>query len=84
MTKASHKSQRVEGEGSYSAARQYDANVRSFVKKGGERAAANAARDAVEGEQAGDLAQAEKRGKAGPRATSAKPTPAAGRKTPRR
>jgi hypothetical protein len=82
MAKASRKAQRLEGEGSYTAARQYDSNVRSFVKKGGEQAAASAARDAVEGDEAGELAQAEKRGKAGPRATSSKPTAASGRKVP--
>ncbi len=84
MAKASRKAQRVEGEGSYSAARQYDSNVRSFVKKGSERAAASAAREAVEGDEASELAQAEKRGKAGPGATSAKPIGPSGRKTPQR
>lgn len=83
MAKASPKAQRLEGEGSYSAARQYDSNVRSFVKKGSERAAASAARKAVDSGEAAELAQAEKRGKAGPRAASSKPTPAASRKTPR-
>ena len=79
MSKAPNKSRKLEGEGSYSAARQYDADVRAFVDKGSVRPAAGAARRAVEGEEAPELQRAEKRGKAGPKAVSLKPTAKPGR-----
>jgi hypothetical protein len=80
MSKASNKSRKLEGEGSYSAARQYDADVRAFVDKGGVRPAAAAARSAVEGDQATELRSAEKRGKAGPKAANLKPAAKPARK----
>lgn len=80
MTKASNKPRKLEGEGSYTAARHYDSNLRAFVEKGGVPASAASARQAVEGDEAGELRRAEQRGKAGPKATGLKPTPKTGRK----
>lgn len=59
--------QRVEGEGSYTAARDYNKNLGRAVadKKGIERGA-QAARRAVEGPEGAQLRAAEERGKAGP------------------
>jgi hypothetical protein len=83
MAKAPNKARQLEGEGSYSAARQYDSNVRSFVKKGNVRASADGARRAVEGEEGEALARAEKHGKAGPKPTSLKPLPKPARRAGR-
>jgi hypothetical protein len=68
-------SRKVEGEGSYTAARSYDANVRAFAAKGNVERAARGARQAVEGGQAAELRRAERIGKAGnpKRARSPKP-----------
>jgi hypothetical protein len=65
------KGQRVEGEGSYSATREYNKNLGRAVadKKGIERGAA-AARKAVEGPEGAELRAAEAKGKAGPRAAA--------------
>ena len=60
--------QRVEGEGSYTASRDYNKNLGRAVadKKGIERGA-DAARRAVEGPEGAELRAAEEKGKAGPR-----------------
>lgn len=65
---ASSKTQRVEGEGSYSATRSYNNNLRRALndKKGMERGA-ELARKAVEGPEGAELKAAEQAGKAGPR-----------------
>ena len=80
MSKVSSKSRKLEGEGSYTAARQYDAEVRAFVDKGSVSSSAAAARRAVEGDESGELRRAEKRGKVGPKAASLKPTAKPARK----
>ena len=80
MSKASSKSRKLEGEGSYSAARQYDSDVRAFVNKGKVGPSAGAALRAVEGGEATELRRAEKRGKAGPKAVNSKPTAKPARK----
>jgi hypothetical protein len=61
-------SKKLEGEGSYSAAKRYDANVRKYVASGAPTAAAKNARKAVEGAEGAALKKAEQRAKAGPRA----------------
>jgi hypothetical protein len=58
---------KLEGEGSYTAARAYDKNVRSFVARGNTQSLADKARRAVDGEEGEQLRQAERRGKAGPK-----------------
>jgi len=63
------KAGRVEGEGSYSAARNYQRNVERAVADGEaiERGAEQASQ-ALDGPEGESLRDAEKRGKAGPRA----------------
>jgi hypothetical protein len=56
-----------EGEGSYSATRRYDADVRDFVKSGKVDEAAQDAKRAIDGPDGPALSEAEKRGKRGPR-----------------
>ncbi|HEY6079763.1 MAG TPA: hypothetical protein VIW29_13200 [Polyangiaceae bacterium] len=80
MSKATNKSRKLEGEGSYTAARQYDSDVRAFVDKGSVSSSAAAARRAVEGDESGELRRAEKKGKAGPKAATLKPTAKSGRR----
>jgi hypothetical protein len=65
------KGQRVEGEGSYSATRNYNKHLGSALadKKGIERGA-EAARKAVEGPEGAALRAAEAKAKAGPRMTA--------------
>jgi hypothetical protein len=61
---------RLEGEGSYSAARSYNQNLsRAVADRRGIARGAEAARKAVEGPEGAQLRKAEKRGKAGPKAT---------------
>jgi len=57
----------VEGEGSYSATRRYNQHLGDAIDHGDVEAAADAARRALEGAEAAELADAEKRGKAGPK-----------------
>jgi hypothetical protein len=60
---------RLEGEGSYSATRSYNKNAaRAVADKGSIERGAQAARKAVEGPEGMELREAEKRGKAGPKA----------------
>lgn len=56
-----------EGEGSYSATRRYDADVRDFVKSGKVDEAAQDAKRAIDGPDGPALSEAEKQGKRGPR-----------------
>lgn len=67
-TRPAAKPQRVEGEGSYSATRDYNKHLGSAVadKKKLEKGA-DAARRAVEGPEGASLRAAEAQGKAGPR-----------------
>lgn len=68
-TESSGKSQRVEGEGSYSATRAYNKNLgRAVADEKSIRRGAEAARKAVEGPERAELRAAEAKGKAGPRA----------------
>ena len=60
---------KLEGEGSYTAARAYDKNVRSFVARGNTQALADTARRALDGKEGEELRRAERRGKAGPKAS---------------
>ena len=57
----------VEGEGSYTAARAYDKNVRSFAARENTQQLADQARRALDGAQGEELKRAEQRGKAGPK-----------------
>lgn len=52
-----------EGEGSRTAARRYNQKTREFIDAGKVDAAAEAARDALEGDEHDDLVEAEERGK---------------------
>lgn len=62
---------RVEGEGSYSATRAYNANLaRALTDKRSIERGAESARRAVEGSEGPALRKAEKRGKSGPRVMS--------------
>jgi hypothetical protein len=66
---AAGKSQRVEGEGSYSATRAYNKNLgRAVADQKSIQRGAEAARKAVEGREGAELRAAEAKGKAGPRA----------------
>lgn len=68
---ATKSERRVEGEGSYSATRSYNKNLaRALSDKQSIARGAEAARKAVEGPEGTALREAEKRGKAGPRAAS--------------
>lgn len=58
---------KIEGEGSYSAARRYDADVRDFVKSGQVDESAQDAKRAIDGPDGAALSEAEKQGKRGPR-----------------
>lgn len=60
---------KLEGEGSYTAARAYDKNVRSFAAQGNTERLAEEARRAVEGKDGGELRRAEQRAKAGPKSS---------------
>ena len=71
-------SKKLEGEGSYTAARRYDSDVRAFTRKADVRSLAEAARRAVDGPEGPALRQAEARAKARGK------TPAPARKPPRR
>ena len=65
---ASSSTPRVEGEGSYSATRAYNKNLRQAIKDDESiKRGADAARKAVEGPEGAELRAAEKKGKAGPR-----------------
>jgi hypothetical protein len=56
---------RLEGEGSYSGTHAYNKATKEFVDSGKVDKAAKDARRALESDQAGELAEAEARGKAG-------------------
>ena len=56
--------QRIEGEGNYTAAREYDQAQERFAKSGKVEQSAKEARDALEGAEGNDLRRAEKVGKA--------------------
>ena len=56
---------RNEGEGSATAARAYDSDVREFVKSGAVEGAAKDAKAAVDGAESADLRKAERAGKRG-------------------
>jgi hypothetical protein len=65
---AAPKTPGVEGEGSYSATRNYNKNLRRALKDNQSiERGAELARKAVEGPEAAELRAAEQRGKAGPR-----------------
>ena len=57
----------VEGEGSYSASRRYDADARDFIRSGKVDEAAQDAKRAIDGPDGPALSEAEKLGKRGPR-----------------
>lgn len=57
-----------EGEGSRTAAKQYNDATEKFVKSGQVEPAAKAAKKAVQGEEADELAEAEEEGKSHARA----------------
>ena len=57
------KSQRNEGEGNRTAAREYNKDTRAFVKSGKVNSSAETARKAVEGDEAADLKRAEEKGR---------------------
>lgn len=57
------KSPKVEGEGSYSGAREYDRGAEKTAKSGKVGQKAQEAKQAVEGKEGADLARAEEEGK---------------------
>ncbi|MEJ0069905.1 MAG: hypothetical protein WDO24_15615 [Pseudomonadota bacterium] len=59
----SRKTSKVEGEGSYTAAREYDEQVQKTVKSGKVPQKAQEAKRAVEGKEGAELARAEAEGK---------------------
>lgn len=59
------KDSRLEGEGSYSAARDYNQATAEFVKKGKAEKAAKEAKRAVDSVEAAELKVAEEKGKVG-------------------
>ena len=63
----SSKRGQVEGEGSYTASKNYRKGLETFVKSGKTKSAARVARKAVEGSEGRALRKAEQRGKRGPR-----------------
>jgi hypothetical protein len=50
----------IQGEGNYDAAREFDAEERAFVKKGGIEQKAKEAEEALDGPEGADLEQARK------------------------
>jgi hypothetical protein len=65
----------LEGEGSYSATRSYNKNLtKALTDQRGIARGAEAARKALQGPEAASLREAEKRGKAGPKAAK-RPAP---------
>jgi hypothetical protein len=69
-TAVTNDARRLEGEGSYSATRAYNKNLaRAVADEQNLARGAAAARKAVEGPEGPKLREAEKRGKAGPKAT---------------
>jgi len=56
---------RIEGEGSYSGTRDYNKRTEKFIKDGKVDKAAKDAERAVDSDEAGELARAEEKGKAG-------------------
>jgi hypothetical protein len=72
MPKVTRSANKLEGEGSYSAARKYDAKLADFQRQADVGKLAREARKALEGPEAATLRRAEQRGKAGP-----SPAPAA-------
>jgi hypothetical protein len=59
----SRKTSKVEGEGSYTAAREYDQQVEKTVKSGKVEKKAQEAKRALEGKEGADLTRAEAEGK---------------------
>ena len=55
----------IEGEGSYSATRDYNERTADFIKKGKVDKAAKGAREAIDSGEAAELKAAEEKGKAG-------------------
>lgn len=55
----------VEGEGSYSATRDYNERTANFIEKGKVDKAAQDAKQAMDSDEAADLKAAEEKGKAG-------------------
>ena len=72
--------QPLEGEGSYTATRRYNQHLGDAIDSGDVEAAADAARRALEGPEAKELARAEAEGKAGPKRKRAPAEPALSRK----
>jgi hypothetical protein len=68
MTDKAKKS--LEGEGSYSATRQYNAGLKEHVRSADVGALGKKAAKALEGPEGAELRKAEKQGKQGPRAAS--------------
>ena len=58
-------SDKIEGEGSYSATADYNKRTAEFLKKGNVDGAARDAKQALDSDEAGALAAAEAKGKAG-------------------
>ena len=71
--KARAKPQALEGEGSYTASRNYNRNLgRAVANKRGIERGADQARKALEGSEGPELRAAEKRAKNGPRTTASR------------
>jgi hypothetical protein len=64
MTRTKRLDSKLEGEGSYSAAKVYDDATRDFIAKGKVSAAAAEAKRAVDSSEGPELARAEAQGKA--------------------
>lgn len=54
---------KIEGEGSHTAARQYDEKTREFIETADVEAQAEKAKEALESDKADELSQAEEQGK---------------------
>jgi len=74
MKKHKPNTRKLEGEGSYTAARSYDKNVRSFAAAGNVERLADDARRALQGSEGAELRQAERVGKSGKSPKSRTPT----------
>jgi len=63
--KKQKKNSKIEGEGSYTATRNYNSGVAKSVKEGRTRELAEKAKRALEGNEGAELRRAERTGKAG-------------------
>lgn len=72
MASKSTASKKLEGEGSYTGTRGYNKGLGAHVKSADVKGLAQKAAKAVDGKEGASLREAEKRGKAGPKAVASK------------